>query len=142
MSKDRNYIIVLGGIFVIIGIIVFGVVKYFIFGVTDINSQAMDFLIFTIPSILGASLIIVSILNLVEKKDLKAVTKLNTEYSTKFIEKLESIETTVFAIRESEIDREEEVLEKEKKHIEVHEEIDSKIKALKNIFNEHIENHN
>ena len=142
MSKDRNYIIVLGGIFVIIGIIIFGVFKYIVFGVTDVNTQAMDFLIFVIPSVLGASLIIVSILNLVEKKDLKAATKLNTELLTTFVTKLENIETVLLEIRQSEIHQEEESLKKEKEHLEIHKEIDSTFTELINKLNHHIENHN
>ena len=143
MSKDRNYTIVLGGIFVIIGIIVFGVIKYFIFQPEniDLQKQVIDFLTFVIPSSIGTALTMASILNLVEKKELKAVTKLNTEYSTKFIEKLEGIQTIILEIRQNELDREEESLLKEKEHLQVHKQMDNQFKELKNQFDAHIENH-
>ena len=141
MSKDKNYIVVLIGMIIIIGIIIFACVKYFIFGVTNMNSAVLDFLLFTIPSILGTSLIIVSVLNLNEKKELKQVIKLNTELSTKFVTKLDNIETMILEIRQNEIDREEDALKKEKEHLEVHKEIDSTIESLKTKIDNHIENH-
>lgn len=149
MSKDRNYIIVLGGIFVIIGIIVFGIFKYIIFGITNVNTQAMDFLIFVIPSILGASLIIVSILNLVEKKDLKALTELNNEYSKTiiiqqetFINQLTKIQEGIAKINENENERNRLLLIKDSKHKKAHENIDTRFNAIEQAFSEHIENHN
>lgn len=144
MSKERNYIIILGGVLVMIAVIVFGVIKHFLYPVAEIEppQQAINFLTFVIPSLFLTGLTMSSIANLIEKKELKAVTKLNTEYSTKFIIKLESIETAVLAIRQSEIDREEESLEKEKEHLEVHKKMDSKFKELKSKIDKHIENHN
>lgn len=141
MSKDKNYIVVLGGMIIIIGIIVFACVKYFIFGVTNMNSAVLDFLLFTIPSILGTSLIIVSILNLNEKRELKQVIKLNTELSTKFVTKLDHIETMILEIRQNEIDQEEEALKKEKEHIQVHKKMDSEFEKYKTKLDDHIENH-
>lgn len=143
MSKSQNYIIVLGGMLVVIFIIIFGVIKYIIFGTEgDINGQTINFLTYVIPAIIGTGMIIPMVLNLVEKKDLKAVTKLNTELLTTFVKKLENIETVLLEIRQNEIDQEEESLKKEKEHIEVHKKLDSTFTELTNKLNHHIQNHN
>lgn len=143
MSKSQNYIIVLGGMIVVIFIIIFGVIKYIIFGTEgDINGQTINFLTYVIPAIIGTGMVIPMVLNLVEKKDLKAVTKLNTELLTKFVTKLENIETVLLEIRQSEIDREEDALKKEKEHIGVHKEIDTRFETIEDKFSEHIKNHN
>jgi hypothetical protein len=128
---------------VVIFIIIFGVIKYIIFGTEgDINGQTINFLTYVIPAIIGTGMIIPMVLNLVEKKDLKAVTKLNTELLTTFVKKLENIETVLLEIRQNEIDQEEESLKKEKEHIEVHKKLDSTFTELTNKLNHHIQNHN
>ncbi len=102
MSKVPNYYITIGGVIVMIGIVVFGSIKYIIFAAQDlnINKQVLDFLSFAIPAMLATALVMSSILNLVEKKELKAITKLSTKYQVENKEVLDRIEESL-AIKET-----------------------------------------
>lgn len=148
MSKDKNYIIVLGGMIIIIGIIIFGSVKYFIFGGTDISSEVLQFLLFTIPSILGTSLIIIGVLNLNEKKELKAVTKQNNEYSekifnqqSKFITQLATISEGIAKINSNENERNRLLLLKDGKNKKEHDNMYKRLDTIETKLDDHIENH-
>ena len=151
MSKEKNYIIVLGGISVIIGIIIFGAIKHFVYPDPDIELQrhVIDFLTSTIYSTIGTGLIIAMILNLIEKKDLKEVTKLNNEYSktiidqqATFITQLSEISQGISKINENENERNRLLLIKDKKHDRDHETINKRFESLETKIDEHIENHN
>lgn len=151
MSKEKNYIIVLGGIAVIIGIIIFGAIKHFIYPDPDIESQRhiIDFLTSTIYSSIGTGMIIAMILNLVEKKELKGITKLNNDYSEKiisqqetFITQLSDILNGIAKINKNENERNRLLLIKDEKHKKEHEDINYRFESIENKIDEHIENHN
>lgn len=82
MGKSQNYIITLVGVIFIIGIILFGVVRFYIFHAQepDIKTQTIDFLFYVIPAMIGTAIAMAKILNLNEKKELKAEIKLSNEY--------------------------------------------------------------
>ncbi len=103
MSKSQNYIIVLGGVFVFIGVIILGLIKYFYYQSQqiEIGKQIIDMLVFVIPSMIGTAMAMVFILNLVEKKELKEVTKLNNEFRNDIIKKEEDNQKTLARIEEN-----------------------------------------
>lgn len=103
MSKSQNYIIVLGGVFVFIGVIILGLIKYFYYQSQqiEIGKQIIDMLVFVIPSMIGTAMAMVFILNLVEKKELKEVTKLNNDFRNDIIKKEEDNQKTLARIDEN-----------------------------------------
>ena len=81
MSKNQNYIIILGGTFFIIGIIIFGIFQYFYMSPDNIGKQMLDFFKYVIPAIIGTGFVLVRILNYGERKELKKATELANEYA-------------------------------------------------------------
>ena len=103
MSKSQNYIIVLGGVFAIIFVLIMGLLKYFFYQSEQIESgkQIVDMLIAIIPAIILCAITMVGILNYVEKKEVKAATILNIELRNEIIKKEEDNRKTLNRIEEN-----------------------------------------
>ena len=93
MSKSQNYIIVLGGVFAIIFVLIIGLIKYFFYQSEqiEIGKQIIDMLIAVIPAMMFCAMTMVGILNYVEKKEVKAATKLNNEFRADIIKQFKKI---------------------------------------------------
>ena len=103
MSKSQNYIIVLGGVFAIIFVLIMGLLKNFFYQSEQIESgkQIVDMLIAIIPAIILCAITMVGILNYVEKKEVKAATILNIELRNEIIKKEEDNRKTLNRIEEN-----------------------------------------
>jgi uncharacterized membrane protein (DUF106 family) len=152
MSKSQNYIIVLGGTFFIIGVIIFGIFQYFYMSPDDVGKQTLDFFKYVIPAVIGTAIVIVKVLNLVEKKELKEKTEQSNDYA-KEIKELQSenhkqllrIEESIATNEHNENKRNAELLKrfeaqlkKEEQHIDDHDKINKKIGSLEKKLDDHI----
>ena len=157
MSKSQNYIIVLGGVFAIIFVLIIGLLKFFYFQSQQVETgrQIVDMLIAIIPAIIFAAMTMVGILNYVEKKEVKAATKLNNEFRTDIIKKEEDNQKTLARIEENiaineklEEARNDELKEyfinqktKEANHTKEHKNINTKIFTFETWMKQHKQEH-